>query len=222
MRQNECGGGGGTNNGDLIDIRNLIKNPCLRRIIENSINMYAVPYSKPTFIGTLSESFFSIFGNKSYWSNRDVIFAENSNISVPAKYKQGSGNFFPATDTIFINYDNIGSDPSQEYISSIIFHEMAHAVITYTNSSLLSQHQIMAFEYVNSISQTLMTIYPSMDLSSARSLALQGLGKDVYNSPFFQNIISSYGFNSIITSEKNWSNKALMHKEGSEGKKQCD
>lgn len=220
--KNECGGGGGTNNGDLIDIRNLIKNPCLRRIIENSINMYAVPYSKPTFIGTLSESFFSIFGNKSYWSNRDVIFAENSNISVPAKYKQGSGNFFPATDTIFINYDNIGSDPSQEYISSIIFHEMAHAVITYTNSSLLSQHQIMAFEYVNSISQTLMTIYPSMDLSSARSLALQGLGKDVYNSPFFQNIISSYGFNSIITSEKNWSNKALMHKEGSEGKKQCD
>lgn len=99
---------------------------------------------------------------------------------------------------------------------------MAHAVITYNNSSMLSQHQIMAFEYVNSISQTLMSIYPSMDLSSARSLALQGLGKDVYNSPFFQNIISSYEFNSLSNSNKSWYYLSKKYEFGSLGKKQCD
>jgi len=87
---------------------------------------------------------------------------------------------------------------------------------------MLSQHQIMAFEYVNSISQTLMSIYPSMDLSSARSLALQGMGEDAFNSNFFKNLISSFGFNTAINDRNNWSLLAEMNKAGSIGKKQCD
>ena len=172
-----------------------------------------MPQSRGPFL--LYLKFFSIFGNTSYQSNRNII-------SVVATYKLGSVYLNRVADTIFINYNKIEIESSQEYISSIILHEMAHAVITYNNSSMLSQHQIMAFEYVNSISQTLMSIYPSMDLSSARSLALQGMGEDAFNSNFFKNLISSFGFNTAINDRNNWSLLAEMYKAGSIGKKQCD
>jgi hypothetical protein len=179
----------------------------------HSLTDHPMPQSRGPFL--LYLKFFSIFGNTSYQSNRNII-------SVVATYKLGSVYLNRVADTIFINYNKIEIESSQEYISSIILHEMAHAVITYNNSSMLSQHQIMAFEYVNSISQTLMSIYPSMDLSSARSLALQGMGEDAFNSNFFKNLISSFGFNTAINDRNNWSLLAEMYKAGSIGKKQCD
>lgn len=216
--------GGGSTYSDVISaIWNHITNACLHRIVENSVNRYTVPYSKPAFGGTLSENFLSIFGNTSYWNNRNIVFAQNSQIPVRARYKQGAGYVYQSIpDTIYINHELIGPDASQEYVSSIVLHEMAHAVITYTNSSLLTQHQTMAFDYVNSISQTLMNIYPSMSLSSARSLALQGLGTGVYNASFFPNLVSGYGFSTNPASENHWAYKAQRYEAGTEGKRQCE
>lgn len=67
-----------------------------------------------------------------------------------------------------------------------------------------------------------MSMYPSMSVSSARSLALQGLGDGVYNSSFFSNLISGFGFSMDSSSTNYWAYRAQFYETGTDGKKQCE
>lgn len=220
-----CGGGGGTTTETPYEVWNLVVNPCLRKIITqllSSPDRVVIPYARVTYTDVLTENFYNVFGGRDYFFNRNIVFAESTTIPYEGRYVSQSTQYQTIPDTIYLNPEKIGGDASQEFISSIIVHEMAHAVLNYTGQLFyLSDHFQMANNYVDVISQTLRNIYPDLSLAAARSLGIQGLGANVYNSPFFPSLITSYGFTTNNSDTSFWSYLSQRLAAGTDGKKQC-
>lgn len=239
--KSNCADGGG---GDQIinyEIWNRISDSCLKVLVDrlvNSANRVSVPLAKPLIRDILTESFFAIYNlNNTVLKNRSLVFVTDQNINKPAKYRPNSifGNNLSwdiVQDTILINPSLIDpsstTNASQEYYASIILHEIAHSVLE--RSSLFSpdlestQHELMAVNYVNQLSSTIQIFFPNMSLTSANSLALQGLGERVYKNKGFVKLIESYGFNDVDTSKNNWAYMAKQYENnnGNIGKTKCE
>lgn len=129
--------------------------------------------------------------------------------------------------TILINPSNTTS-ASQEYYASVILHEIAHSVLE--RSGLFSpdirstQHELMAFNYVNQLSLSLRSFFPNMSLTSANSLALQGLGERVYRNEGFSKLINTFGFNDDSYSLNHWAFMSSQYENnnGNIGKSKCE
>lgn len=239
--KSNCAGGGG---GDPIinyEIWNKITDSCLKVLVDrlvNSANRVSIPLAKPLIRDILTESFFSIYNlNNSILKNKNLVFIIDMNINKAAKYRPNStfGNNFTADivqDTILINPSLI--DPSdsitasQEYYASIILHEIVHSILERTSlfspDLRSSQHELMAFNYVNQFSSTIRTFFPNMSLTSANSLALQGLGERVYKNEGFIKLINTFGFNDNDTSLKYWAYMSSLYNynNGNIGQSKCE
>jgi hypothetical protein len=239
--KSNCAGGGG---GDPIinyEIWNRISDSCLKALVDrlvNSANRVSVPLAQPLIRDILTENFFSIYNiNSSPLKNKNLVFLIDQNIDKAAKYRPNSnfgnnllGDF--VQDTILINPSlidpSISINASQEYYASIILHEIAHSVLE--RSSLFSpdirstQHELMALNYVNQLSLSIRSFFPNVSLTSANSLALQGLGKRVYNNEVFLKLINTFGFNDDGTSLNHWAYMAKQYENnnGNIGKTKCE
>lgn len=234
--KSNCAGGGG---GDPIinyEIWNKISDSCLKVLVDrlvNSANRVSVPLAQPLIRDILTENFFSIYNlNSSLLKNKNLVFLIDFNIDKPARYRYNpnfglfiNGNL--VQDTILINPSNTTS-ASQEYYASVILHEIAHSVLE--RSGLFSpdirstQHELMAFNYVNQLSLSLRSFFPNMSLTSANSLALQGLGERVYRNEGFSKLINTFGFNDDSSSLNHWAFMSSQYENnnGNIGKSKCE
>lgn len=234
--KSNCAGGGG---GDPIinyEIWNKISDSCLKVLVDrlvNSANRVSVPLAQPLIRDILTENFFSIYNlNSSLLKNKNLVFLIDFNIDKPARYRFNpnfglfiNGNL--VQDTILINPSNTTS-ASQEYYASVILHEIAHSVLE--RSGLFSpdirstQHELMAFNYVNQLSLSLRSFFPNMSLTSANSLALQGLGERVYRNEGFSKLINTFGFNDDSSSLNHWAFMSSQYENnnGNIGKSKCE
>ena len=221
-----AGSGSSGNTTNNFKIWNSIINPCLRDLVNkiiNNPNRLSTPLNTPTYTDLLTGRFYDIFGGRNYFVDRNIVFAESAAFDNEAKYRGAANYYFQTSpDTIYLNPSIIGADASQEYIASIILHEMAHSVIAYTGQSIyLTQHMEMAANYVDLISKSLKLIFPTLEIEAANSMALQGLGKEIGNSSYFETLIAKYGFNRIPNNDKNWAYDKDFYITGIKGTKQC-
>lgn len=199
----------------------------------NSANRVSVPLAQPLIRDILTENFFSIYNlNSSLLKNKNLVFLIDFNIDKPARYRYNpnfglfiNGNL--VQDTILI-YPSNTTSASQEYYASVILHEIAHSVLE--RSGLFSpdirstQHELMAFNYVNQLSLSLRSFFPNMSLTSANSLALQGLGERVYRNEGFSKLINTFGFNDDSSSLNHWvfMSSQYENNNGNIGKSKCE
>ncbi|MDP2422481.1 hypothetical protein [Sediminibacterium sp.] len=235
--KSNCGGGGG-GGGEIInyEIWNKISDSCLKVLVDrlvNSANRVSVPLAQPLIRDILTENFFSIYNiNNSPLKNKNLVFLIDVNIDRPAKYITNpnfglylNGNLIQ--DTILIN-PNRSINASQEYYASIVLHEIAHSILE--RSGLFSpdirstQHELMAFNYVNQLSLSIRSFFPNISLTSANSLALQGLGERVYRNEGFSKLINTFGFNDISSSSNHWAYMSSQYENnnGNIGKSKCE
>jgi hypothetical protein len=227
--KSNCAGGGG---GDPIinyEIWNRISDSCLKALVDrlvNSANRVTIPLAKPLIRDVLSESFFASYNlNSSYLKNKNLVFSINNNIEREAIYTYNPYTLIPSVvtdyypDTIFINSSKL-ANASQEYITSVILHEMAHSVLTRhgINTGILNQHGWMTLNYVDQLSLSLRSFHPNLDLNSANSMALQGLGAF----PPDLSLLNKYGFNNDNTSSNHWQNLAQQYYTSTLGTPKCD
>ena len=228
--KSNCGGGGG-GGGEIInyEIWNKISDSCLKVLVDrlvNSANRVTIPLAKPLIRDVLSESFFASYNlNSSYLKNKNLVFSINNNIEREAIYAYNPYTLIPSVvtdyypDTIFINSSKL-ANASQEYITSVILHEMAHSVLTRhgINTGILNQHGWMTLNYVEQLSLSLRSFYPNLDLNSGNSMALQGLGAF----PPDLSLLNKYGFNNDNTSSNHWQNLAQQYFTSTLGTPKCD
>ena len=96
---------------------------------------------------------------------------------------------------------------------------MAHSILTRhgINTGILNQHGCMTLNYVDQLSLSLRLFNPNLDLNSANSLALQGLGKF----PPHLTTLNKYGFNNDNTSNNHWQNLTQQHFTSTMGTPKC-
>ncbi|MEI8058800.1 MAG: hypothetical protein WCG67_01480 [Ferruginibacter sp.] len=214
----------------LKDVKNGIKDPCLKNIVNQFI-------TGGTTSGGLTNVVSDILTNVFGFSNKvNITFLESNNImlsdnSGPAEAKT-IGDQVPNSngvmnETVYLN-TSLLSSTSQEYKASVIIHELIHASLNISVGQSPSagvaydqflQHEEMLRSYIDKMSAALVDFYPSLPFEAARSLSLQGLGTNVVNSTAFTNLVTSplYGFNTNNTSRYFWGFNALQYQVGDKG-----
>ena len=76
----------------------------------------------------------------------------------------------------------------------------------------------MTLNYVDQLSLSLRSFHPHLDLNSANSMALQGLGAF----PPDLSLLNKYGFNNDNTSSNHWQNLAQQYYTSTLGTPKCD
>ncbi|ANI89268.1 hypothetical protein A9P82_08170 [Arachidicoccus ginsenosidimutans] len=101
-------------------------------------------------------------------------------------------------DTIYLN-SSLLNGTSQEYIASVIIHEMTHAYLANTNPTefynQLASHKEMAIDYIGKFVATLTHLYPTLPEKNAAALCIQGLNDVSKNYPELIDALRlQYGF----------------------------
>lgn len=170
------GGGGGTggNGGEAVfEIKDSVKNTCIKNALTLALAKNAVNEIKTLF--------YDAFGsNKSY----NVVFADGS-LSSTTKDATTRTLLDPITgiitSTITFNTDVAGIR-SEQYAVSTIYHEMVHAELRKlfpedSQGKILipSQHEYMAQNFVDKITASLKSIFPNLSDADAWALSWGGL-----------------------------------------------
>lgn len=207
-----CGGGGGSSSSsnNTQRIVNSITNPCLRSIVNNIINNNLTNAVNDI----LTNVFNGLYLNNLTFDESTTIHDLQGNILEA----QTSGNFGPTVTGLNININlnpNELAGASQEYIASVIIHEVVHAELI-SNGTIL-QHSTMLKSYIDKMAGSLVSFFPNLTVQQALSLSLRGLGEEVQNSPAFDAVLAIYGFNKNNSSTDFFGNYALQFKTGDSG-----
>lgn len=168
------GGGGTSGNGGntIFEIKDSVKNAC----IKNALNL-ALAKNAVNEIKTL---FYNAFGsNKNY----NVVFADGSLSSTKDATTRTLLDPITGiiTSTITFNTDVAGIR-SEQYAVSTIYHEMVHAELrklfpedSHGKILIPSQHEYMAQNFVDKITASLKSVFPNLSDTDAWALSWGGL-----------------------------------------------
>jgi hypothetical protein len=168
----------------LFDKINLVNDSCLRKIVDK--------IGASTLNDSLSKLFVDNFINLG--SSDNIVFKENPFIPNQGPAWSFADPLKPNSWVVEIN-PSVLANSSSEFITSVIAHEIVHYYIevyfqsmTVSISSNYNHHYNMFSNWVNSISNMLRSIHPSLSQSNAISLALGGmadvLGSKINDSGF--------------------------------------
>jgi len=215
-----CEGGGGDPN--LVkDIKNQVKDTCLKKVIE-----YLQNYSVNNSITNILKNIFSVNNkiNLTFIEDPNLKKSDGSDLEARTSSLPFQNSIGELDINIFIN-PNMFINTSQEFRATIIIHEIMHASFRFNNSfpngigdlfEQRLQHAEMLENYSNEMADALVTVF-GMSKQNAISLTLFGLGdsklisENVINSQNFQNIITKWGYNNNPTSNFFWKIPATMY-----------
>jgi hypothetical protein len=188
----------------INNINNQLKNPCLNWVANKMIN------------STLKNTITDILQNTFNVSDKlNVSFQESTANNFESWTQPGTLTNGVLNEIIYLNPNmlfnsNTNMNASQEYIASLLIHEIIHTYldVNTTLSGNLQQHTEMLKGYIDKMAASLQGFYPNITLQQARSLSLQGLGSDVTSSSAFSSLLSQYGFNRDPSSPNNYANYA--------------
>ncbi|WP_218331100.1 MULTISPECIES: hypothetical protein [Hydrotalea] len=176
----------------LADIKNELKDPCLNTVANNLITS--------TFKNTVTDILQNIFNVN---DKLNIYFQENTTREKEAWTQPGTLSNRILDEIVYVN-PNLLHDASQEYIASLLIHEIIHTYldVNTTLSGNMQQHPEMLKNYIEKMSLSLLDFYKNITLDQARALCIAGFG-DLQNFQDFNNILESYGFNTDPASTRN-------------------
>ena len=229
----DYGGGGG---GDWVvvggdespeeppKIENKIENPCLSIIVNKIINV--------NLSNKLSKDILEIYGTS---EKMNLYFNERNNNegNSPGNHKVSYFANGTANYNIYIDLTKMKS-ASQEYIASVVIHEIAHAIIksNITNSGNVESHYLMLQSYINDMKSFLQDTYNLND-DEALSLIFEGIGNldnnindlntKVPDEWFlaFKKIVEDYKFSCVYGDSNYYTLQSALFKTGEKGIKLC-
>lgn len=176
----------------LADVKNNLQNPCFKAIADLMINN-----NLQNIVTNILQNTFGV-GPKI-----NLTFAESTTIvdlNGNPVHAQTSSQYDPVNKimnvTTYIRLDQFDPAASQEFKASTLIHEIVHAYI-FTDTSVLNgltQHAYMLQNYIDGITGTLQSFFPSLSTQEAASLALGGLKDDIVGTPAFNDALTKYGF----------------------------
>jgi hypothetical protein len=155
---------------DILKIKNKVKDPCLRRMVDNSINRN-IQYK-------LGKSMNGIFNTNTKF-NLTFIDGPLDKLDDGVTQtidKKGNGRDIYSLDVQITLNSDVLPNSTEEYVTATILHEALHAYFRATNASF--DHDVMAKEYIPWYIETMHSIYPSMTDSDLVGLAYGGLMRD--------------------------------------------
>jgi hypothetical protein len=192
------GGGGGGNNYNQDVVENNVTNPCIKAAVDNAVDA--------NFKDEITQLVNEVFGESEDF-NIDIVDVNYLADSVDGEtwaMPQGNGLLFD----IELN-QNVLASSSREYITATIFHELLHAYLAYLDIDSHqsgTQHQTMASEYLDRLSDSLTERY-NISENDALNLSWGGLSK-------------TSSWNSLSTTkQQDIINTNLQHRSGLKGTK---
>ncbi len=173
-----CNSGGGSYTND---IKNEIQTPCLKGQVNNLITKN---------IGSdIVGRFNSLFGKNE--TRPFITFTERNagmNAASARCNKTGPGSY-----ELWLNKD-ILPNASQEYLATVVIHEILHALMYENGVAAGLQHDAMLVAFITEMTFSVQGVFPNLSNNDARSMVLAGL----YNDPnvdkvFWQNTANSFG-----------------------------
>ena len=168
-------------------ITNNLKKPCASKVLDDLIN--------DDLNGQVANIIQNVFGSS---ANINLDFEEAPNTATNAPPATSS---IPSTgmingvktynETITLNSSQV-SGPSQEYLASVIIHEVLHAWLNYNNTyyqNQFRQHESIAQNYVAAVRDLLQQEF-DIDDHDANSLIMEGLS-DIIGTSYYSNLLSS-------------------------------
>ena len=185
-----CTSGGGGNNSDVIDTISVnLTNPCFINIVNNLIS---------GGLETDINLFLRTFNTPDY----SLTFVNN--VTLPLNVDGNTDR--PNSYTIEIALNQLAlAHSSSEYISATVLHEILHAYLgvdlgLYSRDE--TQHNAMANGYINTMTNILKRLYPTLNEEDAWALAWGGLGL----TDAWQNLLTAQQRATIIQTNTNHKN----------------
>lgn len=178
-------------NGNCVreeEIVNDFNNPCLKNLADDLISL--------GLSNELSTAIVDIFNENGGSINLVFLDAPGLGKLAATTYDVRRGKVHI---TVHANPYWLGSS-AKEYVAAILVHELMHAYLYANRSNNRGtdfQHIAMALNYVDWMTDTLMEVFPKLDIKEANSLVLRTL-KAVYlvEEDLFAEIIEDYDFKS--------------------------
>ncbi|MFN8353600.1 MAG: hypothetical protein U0Y10_04115 [Spirosomataceae bacterium] len=168
---NNYGSGGGTTSTSFFDLKNEINNPCIKGVVNVIVNN---PATKGRILMLMQ---------KTYGTNNGAI-----NLFFREDYSLGTtyGQVEIATPSIVRLNPSMLYNTTQEFIASVVLHEVIHAMIFSYNdwskpSAIDNQHEQILKDWVVDLKTSLQILFPSLSDTDALSLALGGLDDVIYS-----------------------------------------
>jgi predicted SprT family Zn-dependent metalloprotease len=228
LHLDELGDGGGVIAGgdespeEPPKIENKIEDSCLSIIVNKIIN--------DNLSNKLSKDILEIYGTS---EKMNLYFNERNNNegNSPGNHKVSYFANGTANYNIYIDLTKMRS-ASQEYIASVVIHEIAHAIIksNIKNSGNVQSHYLMLQYYINDMKLFLQDTY-NVNNDEALSLIFEGIGnldnnindEKVPDEWFlaFKKIVEDYKFSCVYGDSNYYTLQSALFKTGEKGIKLC-
>jgi hypothetical protein len=156
------------------DIKNNVKDPCLKKMVDAAIKSDIVFDLKQTMnsIFNANTDFNLEFVDNALASNLDGLTDAVQSGGIPAAPNSQRIILTTLSLQITLNSTTL-PNASKEYVTATILHEVLHAY--FIESHVAFDHQVMFEQYIPWYTSILKTMYPGMDENDMLGLAYGGL-----------------------------------------------
>jgi hypothetical protein len=164
---------------DVPNIIDSVKNPCLKGMVDSILSTNVK--------GKIDSMIQVVFGGS---QTLDLTFTDQIAMDVSTDDGEEKGRFDPNNPSVLTSASirlnaTVLATSSREYIAAVIMHEALHAYLDSKGIAIGdAQHEQMAANYVNTMANDLMAMFPGLIKDAAYALAWGGLeGTALYSDP---------------------------------------